>query len=98
VLSIPIDIPTCGDLRNIREYLGVSQRELAVALGFTEDSGRKVIRDWEGGVRCGKPFKPTPTAWATLRYLVTVIDLYRTYTPESPTAKQIRLIIPRCLW
>lgn len=81
---LPISPPVPNELRLIREGLGLSQPELAGVLGFSPLNGHKTIRDWEHGTRDGEPFAPTPTAWAALRYLVMVVELYG----ELPSGQQ----------
>lgn len=91
-----IDPPTAGDLRLIREGLGLSQTELAGALGFGPN-GAQTVRAWEYGEKDGKPFWPTPLAWAALRYLVMVVEMYQRMDRESENSARIRRLLPECL-
>jgi len=89
-------IPSCGDLRRMREDLGLSQSELSGALGFGPN-GAKTIRDWEHGRRDGAVFKPTPTAWTAFRYLNTLVVIYRQLAPTEPLSAIVCLALPEVL-
>lgn len=71
-------LPTPARLREIREAMGLSQMELASALGFGPN-GAKTVRDWEAGKRASEPFRPTPTAWAAMRYLASIVSALKPY-------------------
>ena len=90
------EIPSANELRRMREELGLSQSELANALGFSAN-GAKVIRDWEHGDRADQPFKPNPTSWAAFRYLALLVDIYRRLGPTDPLADRIRGSLPAAL-
>lgn len=66
-----IEIPSPAVLRALREELGLSQNELAMALGLGRD-GARIVRSWEAGYWKGDPFTPTGPAWAAFRYLVAI--------------------------
>ena len=90
-MMVPIDIPTAGDLRQIREGLGLSQSEFGSVLGFGPKAER-VVRRWEDD----EAFRPTPLAWAAIRYLVMLLDLYG-QLPTGPRTDKIRRLLPECL-
>ena len=90
------EIPSGNELRRMREELGLSQSELANALGFGAN-GAKVIRDWEHGDRADQPFKPNPTSWAAFRYLFLLVSIYRQLAPTDPTAVRLRGSLPLTL-
>lgn len=89
---LPTEIPSPGELRRIRESLGLSQAELAHALGFQPVNGETLIRRWEKGI----DYRPTNTAWQAIRYLVMVMDLYDD-APEGPERTKIGSLLPECL-
>jgi transcriptional regulator with XRE-family HTH domain len=81
------ETPSTGlELRLIREKMGLSQDELAAALGFGEN-GRHIIRAWEHGEKDGKPFAPTPLAFNCLRYLSVLAKIA---DESSPIEEQMR--------
>lgn len=90
-MLVPLDVPTSGDLRRIREGLGLSQSEFARALGFGVRADR-VIRRWEDE----EGFRPTPLAWAAIRYLVIVVELYG-QMPAGDRKGKIRNLLPEVL-
>lgn len=63
------DRPDPNLIRQIREWLRLSQSEFAAVLGFGRN-GDKTIRDLEVGSRQGLPFDPTNTSIVALRGLV----------------------------
>jgi len=89
-------LPTPYELRLLRESLGLSQADMARALGFAASSGPKTVRDWEHGHRDGGPFFPSPTAWAALRYLLMVVEIYRCL-PSGAHRSRLAQILPECL-
>lgn len=82
-------IPTGPELRQIREHLGLSQNELSDALGFGS-RGARTIRNWEQD----PTFRPTPLAWCALRYLLTVVEIYKEMDRESPAHAKISRLLP----
>lgn len=84
--------PTPADLRHIREWLGLSQYEMAGVLGFKK-TGHFTVRWWEDGKRNGFPFKPTPTVWAAIRYLTLSVMLYR-QMPSGAARESLRVLLP----
>jgi hypothetical protein len=94
--ALPTIVPLSGELRRMREGLGLSQSELSDALGFGPN-GAKTIRDWEHGRRGGEPFKPTGVAWTAFRYLVFLVSVYREMSPTDPLAADIRRVLPSTL-
>jgi transcriptional regulator with XRE-family HTH domain len=92
-----IETPSPDDLRRIRERLGLSQRELADALGFTPN-GTATIRAWETGERDGTPFRPTPLAVMALRYLDALVLVYNQIPYDDPISQEkIRTVLPESL-
>jgi hypothetical protein len=87
-MMVPIDIPTAGDLRQIREWLRLSQAELGTVLGFGPKAER-VVRRWE----TDSTFRPTPLAWAAIRFLVIVVDLYRAMA-AGPAKDKLSALLP----
>lgn len=66
---------TPDDIIKTRERLNVSQSLLGDALGFSD--GGRTIRGWEHGERKGKPYAPSGSAIAALKYfeaIVTALD------------------------
>lgn len=96
-MLISAQIPPPKDLRQIREHLGLSQPELSESLGFSPGKGPQTVRDWECGFRYGEPFAPTPLAWCALRYLLTVVEIYRGLDKEDPESAKIAHLLPECL-
>jgi transcriptional regulator with XRE-family HTH domain len=92
-MNLPIEEPSRLCLRECREYLGLSQNELAAAIGF-RDNGADVIRAWEQGERYGRPFAPTPLAWAALRMLVIAVRLWRSL-PSGAERNAIGALLPQ---
>lgn len=86
-------IPPPDQLRAVRESLGLSQPELAAAIGVNDD---QVVRAWEQGQRQGRPFQPTPLAWAALRYLALAAKLYG-QLPHGSTRHVIGLELPEAM-
>ena len=91
-----LEIPAPAVLRATREALGLSQAELAAALGFGPH-GDKTVRDWEHGYRNGQPFQPTPTAWAAFRYLLMIVETLRAFGPDHPSTRKMRDLLPETL-
>lgn len=89
-------IPSPSALREIREKLMLSQNELSRALGFGPN-GADVIRAWEKGERGGKEFKPTPTAWAALRYLLMLVETLKAFGPDHAATAKMRRLLPEAL-
>lgn len=87
-------IPKPSALREMRENLGLSQAELAEALGFAS-GGERTIRSWEKGERDGKPFEPTGLAWAAFRYLDILVTVYEEL-PASALRSRIGAVLPGC--
>lgn len=89
-MALSDQIPPPAGLRKIREDLGLSQSELALALGFARN-GERTIRQWESD----PTFKPTGLAWAAMKYLRCTIMLLR----ESGDADfgEIETMLPECL-
>jgi DNA-binding transcriptional regulator YiaG len=85
-------IPDAGKLREIRERLGLSQPELAAALGFGVN-GDRTVRSWEQDT----DFRPTPLAWAALRYMLMVVEIYREIDKESSASAKIARLLPEAL-
>lgn len=92
--SIP-DTPSCRTLREMREALGLSQRELAEAIGLGKQngSGERIVRSWEHDPAC----IPSGAAWHAIRYLTAVAGLYRSMDHESLTGITIRALLPESL-
>ena len=90
-MMIPIDIPTAGDLRQIREWLRLSQSELGTVLGFGQKAER-VVRRWE----TDETFRPTPLAWAALRFLVIAVDLHRAMA-DGHARDRIAALLPEAV-
>ena len=62
----------------LRKRLGLSQLELAAALGFANPAnGARKIRAWEEGRRGLQDYPPPPTAAATMRYLESIYIVSR---------------------
>lgn len=59
--------PRPKDLRAIRESLGLSLSQMAVAVGFEVKSGERRIRDWEVGNE-----RPTGSALQAIRFLAAI--------------------------
>lgn len=85
-------IPCSTELRVIRERLGLSQDELASALGFLQN-GERTVRSWEQD----PDFRPTPLAWSALRYLLMVVEIYREMDKESSASAKIARLLPEAL-
>ena len=94
--ALPKDTPGPEALKDIRLKLGLSQRQLAEALGFGPN-GPDMVRWWEAGYRAGAPFTPTGPAWAAFRYLATLVCAYRGMDQESPEAAKLARLLPECL-
>lgn len=93
-MSMPIlpTLPPSADaLRQLREQLGLSQSELAQALGFGAN-GARVVRGWEDGT-----FVPNPTSWKALRYLVLVTSVYRAMDPEQAATAVLGSMLPEAI-
>ena len=75
---IPTEIPPPDYLRKLREWLGLSQTELAEELGFAKH-GHDVIRGWEMGQRNGQECRPTGLAWKAFRGLAIISLALRCY-------------------
>lgn len=69
ILDLSLD-PSPAELRQVRESLGMSQPELAEALGFSD--GARTVRAWEAGERDGQAFKPSGTALQAFRFLIAI--------------------------
>lgn len=95
--NLPVEIPAPAVLREIREELGLSQSELAGALGFSPIKGPQNVRDWEHGRRDGKPYAPSGSAWAAFRYLVMLTVLYRSDDAEEDRRHKLRRLLPACI-
>lgn len=91
-MLVTVEIPSNDDLRKIRESLGLSQDELAGALGF-RDRGHRTVRAWEEDPK----FHPTQLAWNALRYLLAVVEIYRETDPETPAFAKISRLLPESL-
>lgn len=90
-MMVPFDIPAAGALRRIRVGLGLSQSEFGTVLGFGPKAER-VVRRWEAD----DAFRPTPLAWAAVRYLVMLMDIYGRL-PPGPRKEEISGLLPECL-
>lgn len=85
-------IPGPQDLRRIRERLGLSQAELAAALGFAA-SGERRVRAWESS----EDDAPTPLAWTALRMMLMVVETSKEPSIGPSALAKIRAILPECL-
>jgi DNA-binding transcriptional regulator YiaG len=92
-MQVSTAIPTNSQLRQIREHLGLSQAELASALGFRPQRGEHTVREWE----TDPDFHPTPLAWCALRYMLMVVEIYRETDAESPAHAKISRLLPETL-
>lgn len=68
ITGISADIPTADHLRRIRKDIGISQAELAQAIGLSKQT--TVVHEWEAGMT-----KPTKTQWAAVRFLYAAVLL-----------------------
>lgn len=80
-------IPDRATLRQIREGLGLSQAEFATILGF-RPNGAQTVRRWE----TEDDFKPTNTLWQAIRYLVMVVETYKSCPPGEKRDKLAALL------
>lgn len=92
-MLVSTTIPTNSELRLIRQHLGLSQMELASALGFRLPRGELTIREWERDPE----FHPTPLAWCALRYMLMVVEIYRETDAESSAYAKISRLLPEAL-
>jgi len=90
------EMPKPANLRKMRESLGLSQTELADALGFGVN-GPRTIRAWESGERDGKPFHPTPTALAAFKYLICLYEVYEDPLLDDVSRGKIYITLPEVL-
>lgn len=93
-MYVGTEIPTPKGLCAIREHLGLSQMELATALGFNPKNGEHVVRKWESDP---EHYRPTPLAWNCLRYLLLTVEVYREGNPESASHAKIGRLLPESL-
>lgn len=76
-------IPSPDELRKMREAMGLSQPELAEALGFGPINGPDIIRAWEAGERSGKTFTPKLPTLLAMRYLEAMHNVITTIDAEA---------------
>lgn len=88
---IPKDAPYASQLRLLREDLGLSQAELADALGFGPN-GERVVRSWENGDQ-----QPNPTSWKAMRYLAILVAVYRGMDREKDATVVLGSFLPETL-
>lgn len=88
---IPKDPPLADHLRLLREDLGLSQEELAEALGFGPN-GHRVVRGWEKGGA-----GPNPTSWKALRYLSILVAIYRGMDKEQAATAILGSMLPEAV-
>lgn len=62
--------PSPAVIRIMREWLGLSQSQLATLLGFSDANGDRTIYAFEIGTRNGTAFAPTPSIAKLMRALV----------------------------
>ena len=88
---VPKDPPLADNMRLLREDLGMSQNELAEALGFGPNGG-KVVRSWESGESA-----PNPTSWKAMRYLSMLVAIYRAMDKEQTATALLGSMLPEAV-
>lgn len=86
--------PTPADVKELREFLKLKPEQLGDALGF-RDKGR-TVRGWEAGERWGKPFVPTGTAVAAMRYLKVLAMIHET-PDDAVVPDHLFDVLPECM-
>lgn len=81
-------VPSAHELRLAREWLMLSQHELAHCLGFKPSNGGDIIRRWEGN-----EIAPSAGAWTAFRYLLGLVMEWR-YSSNTAQKERIERILP----
>lgn len=89
-----LKIPPAGELKRIRESLGLTQSQLAAAIGFGPN-GERTVWQWEND----DGFKPTGLAWSAVRYLAGLADAHRAAKGANMPllAARIREMLPEAM-
>jgi DNA-binding transcriptional regulator YiaG len=81
---------TPAEIKDLRERLGLSQRELGIGLGMRTDPAR-AIRGWEAGSRNGRPDAPAPPTIMAMRYLEAIVHAMDDLDEGEPHRARNRL-------
>jgi len=88
---------TPGEIKAMREKLGLSTAEFGRALGLTKDNASRVVRSWEEGeIRKGRPSVPSATAIMAMKYLAAICDVFgKDYThAHHEIEESFRQVLP----
>ena len=82
---------TPANMRHAREYLGMSQKDFADALGFKRD---RTVRELEAGVKDGVPLSVSDTVARLIRCYVAMALTIREFAPGANAIDQLHKAFP----